>query len=98
MFSGTFQISVDSFQETFGGSRMLIRKPKRCDSSPSTTNLRQHDEVYQTPRFRSPDPYRDGQTGVAVSRRLREDDGDRTVLSDITDLSLSTTFDGALAI
>src|SRR2546425_7619346 len=24
--SGTFQISVDSFQETFGGSRMLIRK------------------------------------------------------------------------
>lgn len=68
------------------------------DSSPSTTNQRPHDEVYQTRRLRSPDPYRDCQTGVAASRRLRENDTNRPVLSDIADLALSTTFDGTLAI
>src|SRR5712691_9960411 len=77
---GTFQIPVDSSQETSGGSRMLIRISNLYDSSTSPTNQRQHNEVYQTPGCRSPDPYRDGQTGLAASRRLRENDANRTVL------------------
>src|SRR4051794_36271944 len=85
---GTFRIPVDSFQGTSGGSRMFIRISNPYDASTSTTNQRQRNEVYQTPRFSSPDPYRDGQTGVAVSRRLRKNDSDRPVLSDITNLSL----------
>src|SRR4051794_14391971 len=56
-FSGTFQSAVDGFQETSGGSRMLIQKPNLCDASRSSTTQRQHDEVHQTPRFRAPDPY-----------------------------------------
>src|SRR5712691_2349131 len=95
---GTFQIPVDRFQETSNGSRMLIPISYLYDSSTSPTNQRQHDEVYQTPRFSSPDPYRDCHTGLAASRRLRENDSNRTVLSDIANLSLSTAFDGALAV
>jgi chromosome partitioning protein len=90
--TGPFQIPVDSFNATPGGGRMVIATSNRDDSSPSPTNQRQPDEVYQTPRFRSPDLYRDCQTGVAVSRGLQENDGDRTVLLDITDLSLATAF------
>src|SRR5262249_29483491 len=91
---GTFQIPVDNFQETSGGSRMLIRKQNRYDSSTSPPNQRQHDEVYQTPGLRSPDPYRYRQTRLAVSRCLRENDANRTGLPDIADLSLSTPCDG----
>jgi hypothetical protein len=78
--SGTFQMPVDSSQETSGGSRMLMRKPNRDDSSTSTTNQRDPDEVYQTPRLRSPHPYRDCQTGVAVSRHLWENDAHRPAI------------------
>jgi hypothetical protein len=92
--SGTFQIPVDSFQETFGGSRMLIRIQNRYDSSTSPTNQRSHDEVYQTPRFSSPHPYRDCQTGLAVSGRVRKNDANRPLLSDIQDLPLSTHVHG----
>jgi hypothetical protein len=48
-FNGTFQIPVDSFNETSGGGRMVIATSNRYDSSPSTTNQRQNDEVYETP-------------------------------------------------
>src|SRR6266446_2109244 len=92
--NGTFQIPVDSSQETSGGSRMLNRKPHCYDSSTSPTNQRQHDEVYQTPRFRSPHAYRDCQTGLVVPRRLRENDANRPLLSDLQDLPLSTHFSG----
>ncbi len=95
---GTFQIPVDSFQETSGGGTMVILKSNLYDSSPSTTNQRPHDEVYETPRVRSTDPYPDCHDGVAASRRLRKNDTNSPVLSDIADLSLSTTFDGTLAI
>jgi len=47
--SGTFQIPVDSFNETSGGGRIVIATSNRYDSSPSTTNQRQNDEVYETP-------------------------------------------------
>src|SRR5438132_12640060 len=46
---GTFQIPVDSFNETSGGGRMVIATSNRYDSSTSTTNQRQNDEVYETP-------------------------------------------------
>jgi hypothetical protein len=46
-----FEIPVDSFQETSGGGRMVIRKSNLDDSSTSTTNQRQYDEVYQMPRL-----------------------------------------------
>ena len=77
---------------------MLIQISNLYDASTSTTTQRQRNEVYQTPRFSSPDPYRDCQTGVAVSRHLRKNDSDRPVFSDSTDLSLSTAFDGELTI
>ena len=54
---GSFQISVDSFSESPGSGRMAIILLNRHDSSPSTTHQRLHDEVYQTPRFRSAHPY-----------------------------------------
>src|SRR5712691_3874241 len=91
---GTFQIPVDSFNETSGGGRMLTSSSNLYDSSPSTTNQRPHDEVYETPRFRSPDPYLYRYARLAASRCLRENDAHRTILSDIQNLSLSTTFDG----
>ena len=62
------------------------------DSSPSTTNQRPHDAVYQTPRLRCPDPYPYGHAGVAASRHLRENDAHRAVLSHLQDLSFSTAF------
>ena len=95
---GTFQIPVDSSQETSGGSRMLMRISHLDDSSTSPTNQRQHNAVYQTPGLRSPDPARDGQTGWAASRRLRENDANRPVLADSAALSLSTALAGALAV
>src|SRR6516225_4795139 len=55
--NGSFQISVDSFSESPGSGRMAIILLNRHDSSPSTTHQRLHDEVYQTPRFRSAHPY-----------------------------------------
>src|SRR5438128_1405304 len=91
---GTVQIPVDSLQETSGGGTMVILKSNLYDSSPFTTNQRQHDEVYETPRFRSPDPYPDCHDGLAASRRLWENDSNRTVLSDLADISLSTAFCG----
>src|SRR5712692_5730090 len=91
---GTFQIPVDSLQETSGGGTMVILKSNLYDSSPSTTHQRQHDEVYETPRCRSPDPYPDCHDGLAASRRLGENDSNRTVLSDLADISLSTAFCG----
>ena len=48
MFFGTFQIPVDSFNETPGGGRMVIKTSNRADSSPSTTNQRPNDEIYET--------------------------------------------------
>jgi hypothetical protein len=45
---GTFQIPVDSFNETPGGGRMVIETSNRADSSPSTTNQRPNDEIYET--------------------------------------------------
>src|SRR6266481_6294026 len=96
--SGTFQIPVDNFNETSGGGTMVILKSNLYDSSPSTTNQRPHDEVYETPRFRAPDPYPDCHDGLAASRRLRANDEHRKILSDIPDLSLSTTFYGQPAV
>src|SRR5207244_7043803 len=72
--NGTFRIPVDSFQETSGGSRMVIRISNLYDSSTSTTNQRQRNEVYQTPRFRAPDAYPYRNTRVAASRCLRQND------------------------
>ena len=89
---GTFQIPVDSFNETPGGGRMGIATANRDDSSPSTTPQRQHDAVYETPRLRCPDPYPYGHAGVAVSRILWENDANRTVLPDLQALPLSTAF------
>src|SRR5437870_11390626 len=83
---GTFRIPVDSFQETSGGSRMLIRISNLYDSSTSTTNQRQRNEVYQTPRFRAPDAYPYRHARVAASRCLRQNDGNRKSLSNIQDL------------
>src|SRR5713101_1692007 len=68
------------------------------DSSPSTTNQRPHDEVYETPRFSPPDAYRYCHARVAASRCLRENDGNCTMLSDIPDLSLSTPVSGKPAV
>ena len=93
-FLAPFKFQLTVSEETSGGGRMVILNTNPEDSSPSTTNQRPHDEVYQTPRFRSPDPYPDRHARVAASRCLRENDGNRPVLSDIPDLSLSTAFDG----
>src|SRR5947207_13816042 len=85
-FCGTVRIPVDSFQETSGGSRMVIRISNLYDSSTSTTNQRQRNEVYQTPRFRAPDAYPYRHARVAASRCLRQNDGNRKSLSNIQDL------------
>src|SRR6266852_4543705 len=53
---------------------MAIETLNRDDSSLSTTNQRPYDEVYQTPRFRSSDSYRNCQARLASSRHLRQDD------------------------
>src|SRR2546426_8523224 len=71
-------------------AEITIRKSQ--DSSTSTTNQRQHNEVYETPRFSPPDPYRYRHARLAASRRLRENDCERNILSHIQDLSLSTAF------
>src|SRR5215813_14709908 len=88
--NGTFQIPVDSFEETSGDARMVICIVNPEDSSPSSTNQRPCDAVYQTPRFSSPDPYPYRHARVAASRCLRENDAHRQLLSDIPHLSLPT--------
>src|SRR5882724_9018110 len=86
---GSFQISVDSFRESPGSGRMAIILLNRHDSSPSTTHQRLHDEVYQTPRFRSAHPYRNCETRLDPSRYLRPDDPDCSRLSHLQNLPLS---------
>src|SRR4030095_6029096 len=86
--SGTFQIPVDSFEATSGDARMVICIVNPEDSSPSSTNQRPYDEVYQTPRFRSPDPYPYRHARLVVSRGLRENDTTSPLLSDIHHLPL----------
>src|SRR5260221_14628958 len=98
IYNGTFRIPVDSFQETSGGSRMLIRISNLYDSSTSTTNQRQRNEVYQTPRFRAQDAYPYRHARVAASRCLRQNDGNRKSLSNIQHLPLPTAFDGEPAV
>src|SRR2546428_14106157 len=95
---GTFRIPVDSFQETSGGSRMLIRISNRYDSSTSTTNQRQRNEVYQTPQLTAPDAYPYRHARVAASRCLLQNDVNRKSLSNIQDLPLPTAFDGEPAV
>src|SRR6266566_646129 len=77
---------------------MLIRISNLYDSSTSTTNQRQRNEVYQTPRFRAPDAYPYRHARVAASRCLRQNDGNRKSLSNIQDLPLPTAFDGEPAV
>src|SRR5713101_1232538 len=62
------------------------------DAPTSSTNQRQYDAVYPTPRFRSPHPYPYRHARLAASRCLRENDGNRQLLSDIQDLALPTDF------
>src|SRR6266446_7656026 len=90
-FIDSFQISVDSFRESPGSGRMAILLLNRHDSSPSTTHQRLHDEVYQTPRFRSAHPYRNGETRLDPSRYLRPDDPDCSRLSHLPNLSFSAS-------
>src|SRR5262249_24908318 len=71
--SGMFHIPVDSFIDAFGGGSMAIIRWNRHDSSPSTTNQRRYDEVYQTSRLRSSNPYRNCETRLDQSRHLRQD-------------------------
>src|SRR6266446_3667684 len=59
------------------------------DSSPSTTDQRRYDEVYQTSRLRSSNPYRNCQRRLAPSRHLRQDDPDCSSVSHLQNLSLS---------
>src|SRR4029434_8238983 len=74
---GMFHSPVDSFIDAFGGDRMAIIRLNHHDSSPYTTDQRRYDEVYQTSRFRSSNPYRNCQRRLAPSRHLRPDDPDR---------------------
>src|SRR5947209_4818368 len=83
------KIPVDSSSEPPGGGRMAIETLNRDDSSPSITNQRPYDEVYQTPRFRSSDSYRNCQARLASSRHLRQDDAYCSGLSHLQNISLS---------
>src|SRR6266446_7595487 len=87
--SGMFHSPVDSFIDAFGGDRMAIIRLNHHDSSPSTTDQRRYDEVYQTSRFRSANPYRNCQRRLDPSRPLRQDDPDCSGLSHFQNLSLS---------
>src|SRR6266567_7839154 len=69
---------------------MAITTLNRHDSLPSTTNQRPYDEVYQTPRFNTSHPYRNGQARLAQSRHLWQDDTNCSGLSHLQNLSLST--------
>src|SRR5262245_31996421 len=84
---GISQIPVDSFIETSGGGTMVSQASNRYDLSPAPQ--RSPNEVYQTPRFRSPDPDRNCHDRLALSRRLRQDNAHRTGVSHLQDLSLS---------
>src|SRR4030095_14473073 len=68
---------------------MAITTRNRDDSSPSTTNQRPYDEVYQTPRFNASHPYRNGQARLAPSRHLWQDDTNCSGVSHLQNLSLS---------
>src|SRR2546430_4250477 len=68
---------------------MAITTLNRHDSLPSTTNQRPCDEVYQTPRFNTSHPYRNGQARVAPSRYLWQDDPNCSGVSHLQNLSLS---------
>src|SRR5712691_846532 len=84
-----FHSPVDSFIDAFGGDRMAIIRLNHHDSSPSTTDQRRYDEVYQTSRLRPSTPYRHCQRRLAPSRPLRQDDPDRSSVSHLQNLSLS---------
>ena len=86
---GMFHSPVDSFIDAFGGDRMAIIRLNHHDSSPSTTDQRRYDEVYQTSRLRSSNPYRNCQRRLAPSRHLRQDDPDCSSVSHLQNLSLS---------
>jgi len=60
--AGRFHIPVDRVIAAFGGGRMVIIRLNRYDSPPSPTHQRRYDEVDQTPRVRSANPYRNGET------------------------------------
>ena len=87
---GTVQIPVDSFTQTSGGDTMMIELSNPEDSSPPTTDQRQNSDMRETTRLRCSDPYPYGPVGLAPSRRLWENDANRTVLSHLQDLPLST--------
>src|SRR6266446_9798498 len=87
--TGMFHSPVDSFIDAFGGDRMAIIRLNHHDSSPSTTDQRRYDEVYQTSRLRSSNPYRHCQRRLAPSRHLRQDDPDCSSVSHLQNLSLS---------
>src|SRR4029450_12768243 len=68
---------------------MAITPLNRPDSFPSTTNQRPYDAVYQTPRFHTSHPYRNGQARLAQSRYLWQDDTHCAGLSHLQNLALS---------
>src|SRR5256885_10509790 len=68
---------------------MAITTLNRHDSLPSTTNQRPCDEVYQTPRFNTSHPYRNGQARLAQSRHLWQDDPNCSGVSHLQNFSLS---------
>jgi len=74
---------------------MAITTLNRHDSSPSTTNQRPYDEVYQTPRLRSSHPYRNGQARLAPSRHLRHNDANRSGVSRLQNVSFSEDLGGS---
>src|SRR5207247_427263 len=59
---------------------------------PSTTNQRPYDAVYQTPRFTTAHPYRNGQARVAPSRHLWHDDTHCSGVSPLQNLALSAAW------
>ena len=78
---GIVQIPVDNFNQTSGGGTMMSETAHPDDSSPPTTDQRQNNAMRETTRLRCSNPYAYGHAGVAPSRRLRENDANRTVLS-----------------
>ena len=87
---GTVQIPVDSFNATPGGGTMMIEISNPEDSSPPTTDQRQNNDIREATRLRCSNPYPYGHAGLALARRLWENDAHRTVLSHLQDLPLST--------
>src|SRR6266487_5948439 len=73
---------------------MAITTLNRYDSSPSTIPQRPYDEVYQTPRFNTAHPYRNGQARLAQSRHLWQDDPNCSGVSHLQNFSHSPRFSG----